>query len=285
MTQEVKQRNSGIWGIRLDRFYQGKRHALTMSYDDGNEADRRLVEIFDRYGIKGTFHLNSGNIGMPGYITEDEIKTLYQGHEVAGHSVNHPYLERLTPEIRMREIWEDRKKLETLSGKMVSGFSYPFGTWDDQVVAALRSCGFVYSRTVRSTGRFDLPEDFMKWHPTCHHKENLMDMAGLFLERADMPFSNMLFYVWGHSYEFNRDDNWELIEQFCKKVGKKEDVWYASNGEIYAYLQAVKRLQFSADQSKVYNPSALEVWFSVDGETCSVMPGEYRNVSFRRWRT
>ena len=125
----------------------------------------------------------------------------------------------------------------------------------------------------------------MKWHPTCHHKENLMDMAELFLERADMPFSNMLFYVWGHSYEFNRDDNWELIEQFCKRVGKKEDVWYASNGEICAYLQAVKRLQFSADQSKVYNPSALEVWFSVDGETCSVMPGEYRNVSFRRWRT
>lgn len=276
MKSNIKQNKSEIQGIRLDRFYQGKRHALTMSYDDGNEADRRLVEIFNRFGIKGTFHLNSGNIGKPGYVTEAEIKTLYQGHEVAGHSVHHPYLERLTPEIRMTEIWEDRKKLEALSGKMVTGFSYPFGTWNDQVIAALRSCGFCYSRTVNDTGTFDFPEDFMQWNPTCRHREKLMEMAELFLKRAEMPFASMLFYVWGHSYEFDQDQNWELMEQFCGKVGRREDVWYASNGEIYTYLQAVKQLQFSADLSRVYNPAAMEVWFSVDGETQSLLPGEYK---------
>ena len=272
---EQSGRTTEIQGIRLDRFCQGKRHALTMSYDDGNEADRRLVKIFDQFGIKGTFHLNSGTIGKPGYISKEEVGTLYQNHEVAGHSVNHPYLERLAPEIRMNEIWEDRKQLEALSGKMVTGFSYPFGTWDEQVKNALCSCGYHYSRTVRSTGRFDLPGDFMEWDPTCHNNEKLPELTDLFLERAEKSFSNILFYVWGHSYEFNRDQNWGLIEKFCERVGRRDDVWYAVNGEIFDYIQAVRRLQFSADRSRVYNPSAIEVWFSVNGETCSVRPGEY----------
>ena len=188
--------------IRLDRFYQGKRHALTMSYDDGKITDRRLVELFNRYGIKGTFHLNSGRLGQEKYIRAEEVKTLYAGHEVAGHSLNHPYLERLPAEALMREIREDRKQLEKLTGKLVQGFSYPYGTWNSQVISALRCCGIAYSRTTKSTGRFDLPEDFMKWHPTCHHREALLEKADLFLERTEKSFTNMLFYVWGHSNEF-----------------------------------------------------------------------------------
>ena len=41
-------------------FPGGKHKALTMSYDDGRTQDRRLIEIFNQNGIKGTFHLNSG---------------------------------------------------------------------------------------------------------------------------------------------------------------------------------------------------------------------------------
>ena len=41
-------------------FPQGKFKVLTMSYDDGNKADVRLVSIFNKYGIRGTFNLNYG---------------------------------------------------------------------------------------------------------------------------------------------------------------------------------------------------------------------------------
>ena len=41
-------------------FPGGKHKVLTMSYDDGRDSDVRLVGIFNQYGIKGTFHLNSG---------------------------------------------------------------------------------------------------------------------------------------------------------------------------------------------------------------------------------
>ncbi len=49
----------------------------------------------------------------------------------------------------------------------------------------------------------------------------------------------------------------------------------ASNGEIFAYVQAYERLQFNADLTAVFNPSAMEIWFEADGETHSVAPGQY----------
>ena len=82
-----------------------------------------------------------------------------------------------------------------------------------------------------------------------------------------------LFYVWGHAYEFNNNNNWDLIEEFCKKVHGDDRVWYATNMEIYEYIEAVKRLVISADNRMVYNPSAIDVWVSNDGETVKIPAG------------
>ena len=41
-------------------FPDGKRKAFTVSYDDGWPQDRRLIGLMNKYGIKGTFNLNSG---------------------------------------------------------------------------------------------------------------------------------------------------------------------------------------------------------------------------------
>lgn len=40
--------------------WNGKKKAVTFSYDDGVTQDRRLVEMMNTYGVKGTFNLNSG---------------------------------------------------------------------------------------------------------------------------------------------------------------------------------------------------------------------------------
>ena len=57
--------------IRLGYFPGGKRKALTMSFDDGRDSDRRAVEILNKYGIKGTFHLNAGKLDRPKYLSKD----------------------------------------------------------------------------------------------------------------------------------------------------------------------------------------------------------------------
>ncbi len=74
-------------------FPGGKHKVLTMSYDDGRLEDRRLVELFNRYGIRGTFNLNGG-LPRPERIPESEWVELYKGHEVACHTYHHPTISR-----------------------------------------------------------------------------------------------------------------------------------------------------------------------------------------------
>jgi hypothetical protein len=155
--------------------------------------------------------------------------------------------------------------------------SYPNGAYSESVIAVLRSCGVEYSRTTISTGSFSLPSDYMLWHPTCHHNGGVMEKLEIFLTSARLP-PLPVFYVWGHSYEFVKQDNWQLIEDFSKKAGGRDDIWYASNIEIVDYTNAVRALRFGAACDIVYNPSAVSVWISVDGEPAKIGPGETKKL-------
>ena len=250
--------------IRFEYYPGGKKKALTMSYDDGQVHDLRLLEIFNRYGIKGSFHLNSGTIGREAFISEQDVMEKYVGHEVSAHSLTHPFLDRVSDEELVEEIVEDRKKLESLCGYPVRGMSYPYGTYNAELIPKLRGLGMQYARTVKATGNFLWPEDFMAWHPTCHHCDpKLMERLTRFKEcKHAMP----ILYVWGHSYEFPRDNNWHVIEEFCAAAANDPDVWYATNIEICDYITALRALHFSAERTMVYNPTATDVWVGVDGK-------------------
>ncbi len=247
-----------------------KPKALTMSYDDGVVQDRRLVELFNRHGIRGTFHLNSATFDQGNRISSAEVATLYQGHEVACHSCTHPFLERLPRQEALREIWEDRRRLEELCGYPVIGMSYPYGTWNAEVVEIARAAGIVYSRDVRTTGGFGLPLDFMHWEGTCHHRD-MLNRADAFLKQGYMLG---LFYVWGHAYEFDNNDNWGDIEEFCKMMAHRDNVWYATNIEVYRVIQAIRAAVVSCDGRMIYNPSAETLWAVCDERKVKIGPGE-----------
>lgn len=118
-----------------------------------------------------------------------------------------------------------------------------------------------------------MPTDFMRWNPTCHHNGNIIDKAGAFL---NMPgyMRLPLFYVWGHSFEFARENNWELIEQFCELVAFREDTWYTTNIDYMNYVTAMRSLIFSTDASRVFNPSAFSVWLGAGEDITELKPGE-----------
>lgn len=255
--------------------------ALTFSYDDGRVFDRKLVEIFNRYGVKGTFHLNSGTLGQKtesgDFVTPQEVKELYQGHEVACHTVTH--LQPLAAPVGQvaREIAEDRKALEKLTGGLVQGLSYPFGRYSPEIIQAARAQGIKYSRTVVSTRDFHVPADFMEWHPTCHHGDpKLMDLGKQFLGFRGLGM--MVMYVWGHSFEFAWTDSWKIIEDFAAYMGGREDLWYCTNMELCQYVEAIRAQEFSADGKLLYNPTAQTVWFETAGKVDSIAPGEFKPV-------
>ncbi len=264
-------------------FPNGKFKVLTMSYDDGREPDKKLISLFNRYGIKGTFHLNSGLLkdapstqndiyGLR--IPKEEISDLYKGHEISCHTATHPTISRLPIAHVAKQILEDREKLESIVGYTVRGLSYPNGSYSNEIKAILPSLGIEYGRVVETTGTFDIPEDFLEWKGTCRHCDpNLLKYADDFLVLNKKQYLYM-FYVWGHSYEFPRDNNWDIIEKFCEKLGNREDIWYATNIEIVDYLKASDNLQFSMSGEFVFNPNFKSVWISVNGIVYEVLGGK-----------
>ena len=268
------------------RFPGNKAKALTLSYDDGVEQDKRLISILDKHGIKCTFNINSGLFSPEGTVfekgqihrrmTEKEAVELYKdsGHEVAVHGLTHPFLEQLPTNMATYEIIQDRKNLEQLFGTIIRGMAYPFGTFSDEVVAVLRASGIVYSRTVMDTEDFSLPTDWLRLPATCHHKHpELNSLTERFVTQTPR-FAPWLFYLWGHSYEFEADDNWNIIEEFSKKIGGRNDIWYATNIEIYNYMEAYQNLLFSVDASMVHNPTSHTLFFEYNNQSYQINPGE-----------
>lgn len=260
--------------LAIMRFPGGKAKAVTLSYDDGVKTDQRLISIMNQHGLKGTFNINANLFAEEGTtdstptrrMTYSEAKETYQksGQEVAIHGLNHGFFTYMAKAVASYEVCEDRRRLEEMTGQVVRGMAYPFGAYTDELLEILRINEIAYSRTTRSHHGFHLPEEFLTWHPTCHHKdERLSELTEEFLAAqpgTSRQHNSMLFYLWGHSYEFENNQNWYVIEEFAEKIGGREDVWYATNMEIYQYVKAFQRLEFSVDQSKVYNPSCSDLW-------------------------
>lgn len=88
-----------------------------------------------------------------------------------------------------------------------------------------------------------------------------------------------LFYLWGHSYEFDTDHNWDRIEAFCRYVSGKDDVWYATNIEIYDYTMAYEGLKYAAAANLVYNPSVIPVWINYNDTVVKIESGAYAELN------
>ena len=245
--------------IQFHIYPGGKKRIVTFSYDDGPAEDRRLIDLFNAYGVKGTFHLNGINYlsATDGEIAQ--LRKIYAGHEISCHTLRHGYLTRMPLQSVISEVLEDRKILERIAQQPVIGMSYPCDDYNAEVVSTLRACGIVYSRTGCDTNGFRQPDDFMRWQPTCHHK-NALPICERFLEKLDSNWFSPLLYIWGHSYEFRTEEDWAYIESILKMLAHNDKIWYATNLEIYNYMTAQRQLQISADETVFCNPSAIDVW-------------------------
>ena len=263
--------------------YPGFREkAVTLSYDDGNVADKKLAEIMTAYGLCGTFNVGTlPEESGSSKLSKEEARKVYlqDGIEVAVHGARHLTWTEVEPAVAARDIMANREDLEKTFGKIINGCAYPNGAYNDTVVDILNNSGIKYARTVVKTEGFALSTDWLRLPTTCHHDNpRLMELTDMFLaiEKQQRFWGNVprLFYLWGHSYEFNQKDNWCVIEKFAEKISGKDDIWYATNGEIYEYVEAFNRLIFSVDLTYVKNPSAIDVYINVLGKEIIVPAGK-----------
>ena len=226
--------------------WNGKKKAVTFSFDDGVTQDIRLIKILNKYNLKGTFNLNSGKLGLPGdfwrtdvgdiprvILNPSQVKSLYAGHEVAVHTLTHPNLTTLNDETVVRQVDEDRKMLSALCGYPVIGMAYPCGgvNNDERVASIIKNnTPIAYARTITSTHTFDLQKgNLLRFNPTLHFLDVKMEeIVEKFLNlQTDEP---QLLYIWGHSYELDYDESrWQRFEDLCKILANREDVFYGTN--------------------------------------------------------
>ena len=251
-----------------------KLKALAFSYDDGNIADRKLVGIFDKYGMRGTFHIPSAWLKTKpqNRVTEAEIKTLYAGHEISGHGANHLSMSKLPQKKLEQELDEEIANWMRITGKRIRGYAYPYGSYSDKVIAEMKKRDLFYSRTVGRSKTFDLPADFLRWDPQGHHNNKIDQLADKYL--ALKPKKMTVLLIWGHSYEFAKADNWQIMENFCKKMSGKKDIFYAPMGDIAGYVLACRDLKISADGKSLENPSVVNIYFFWNDKQCSIGPEE-----------
>jgi len=226
--------------------FNGKLKALTFSFDDGVTQDRRLIELFNKYGLLCTFNINSDLLGrqnmhhVDGYpvthykVSPEEIASLYAGHEVAVHTLTHPCLPDIEDEEEIvRQVDMDRIQLERLSGQHVIGMAYPCGgvNNDDRVAEIIgRRTPIRYSRTITSSFSFAPQTNLLRFNPTVHVlQDEVFDLAEKFI--ALKPDSPQLFYIWGHSYEFDLPGGWDRMEKLCRMLAGRDDIAYLTNKE------------------------------------------------------
>ncbi len=274
------------------RFPGGKSKALTFSYDDGVPQDKRLAELFDKYGMKATFNHNCECMRQQNF-TKEEVQAYFlsKGHEIAVHGANHRASGHMRPIEGIRDVLECRMELEKKCDRIIRGMAYPdtgitnFSNAESyaQIKTYLKELDIAYARTLGGdNNNFTIPEDFHAWMPSAHHNNpKILEYIDEFLAMdlaADKTYQARryprLLYIWGHSYEFDNHNNWGHMEEICKKLADNEEIWYATNIEIYDYVEAFRRLQYSADGYRVYNPTLFTLWLDIHGALHSIKPGE-----------
>jgi peptidoglycan/xylan/chitin deacetylase (PgdA/CDA1 family) len=249
----------------------GGKRALTFSFDDSHASNRRVVETFTRYGLTSTFHLNTGMLDNPDYLRSEEIAELFSGHEIAGHTVDHPFLSQQPPEAALRQLLEDRTRLEQLAGYPVRGFSYPFGDCRANIEAMVKIAGYDYARTCNATYDVHWPDNFLHWPPSGHYYE--IDQLLPKIKEVSQWHPVALLYLWGHAFEFDRNNNWNFFDNMCEKIGEIPGLWYATNMEVMDYITALRSLRWSVDGSMVSNPSNIQVMVEIEASVIAIKPG------------
>lgn len=232
----------------MDKLWNGRIKAVTFSYDDGITQDIRLIELLNKYGLKCTFNINSELLGKRGILIRNElrishykfhpedVKYVYDGHEIAAHTLTHPFLPTCDDAEVIRQVENDRLNLSSLAGYEVVGMAYPGGgiNNDDRVASVIKNnTGIKYARTISDNSSFEPQENLYRFNPTVYHLdfEKMMTLGEKFVSlKTESP---KIFYIWGHSYEMDYGaDYWVRLEEFFKLISGKSDIFYGTNKEV-----------------------------------------------------
>ena len=202
--------------------------SFVFAIDDGTIFDKKTVAIFNKYGIKATFNLNSGLQDFVWYkdwlevrrLRLEENKGIYDGHEVASHSLTHPFLTSLSDEDVFREVGEDIDNLKNIFHREIESFSFPFDGFDERTIGIIKNLGITHIILPAIDDSFRFPID------TCHIKVTSwnIDDALAKVQRFFEDDRAELFVYLSHSYDYEFDGSYDKLEELCRIVRERKDI-------------------------------------------------------------
>lgn len=130
--------------------------AVALTFDDGYEdAATQAYPLLKKYGFTATFYIVTELVGRPGYMTWEQVQMLHDnGMEIGSHTMQHFDLPACEPEVAYDEIVQSRKILEEKLGAPVVSFSYPVGSYNEDIANMVYEAGYSNAvTTVPSTNQ------------------------------------------------------------------------------------------------------------------------------------
>lgn len=210
------------------------------SIDDGTIYDREVIDIFNKYNIRATFNLNSGLQDFVWYQGDKPVERLklyenrhiYDNHEVASHSLTHPYLTSLSDEDVYREVKEDIDNIERIFDRKVTTFSFPFDYFDERTINIIKGVGVTQIILPKIDDSFRFPSDLFHIKVTSWSIDDALEKVDRFIKDKDAE----IFIYLSHSYDYEFADTYDKLEELCQKAKSSSDIKTITMSELISII-------------------------------------------------
>jgi peptidoglycan/xylan/chitin deacetylase (PgdA/CDA1 family) len=144
----------------ISRLEYGKRYII-ITVDDGYKDNYELLfPLLKKYNFKAVVYTVSGetfnrwDVEVPSnpekrveLMSPEQIRELSESGlvEIGGHTVTHPHLNRLTSSEQEQEIYNNKIALESMIGKRLTSFAYPYGSLNEDSKNITSKIGYQYA--------------------------------------------------------------------------------------------------------------------------------------------
>jgi len=117
---------------------------VMLTFDD-TDLDQYTLAYpeMKKYGFKGVFFIMTVSLNKPRYMNKDQLKELFeQGHILGSHTWDHKNVKKFESADWPIQVDKPSKLLESITGKPIEYFAYPFGLWNPEAIPFLKERGF-----------------------------------------------------------------------------------------------------------------------------------------------
>lgn len=230
-----------------------KKVVVTTSWDDGHKLDLKVSELMQKYNLEGTFYVSPKDreISPEERLTDSELIELSQKFEIGAHTMTHPIITKADDVLVKKEIADSKEYLEKVLNKKIEGFCYPGGYFDKRHKELIKNLGFRFARTVSRFSK-DIGSDVFELPTTVHAYRHWSDAwkilreVGLYRflksyyhwdELAIILFDKTMkeggvYHLWGHSWEIDKNKDWQRLERVFKYISGRDNVVYTTNSNL-----------------------------------------------------